>query len=289
MSIEKIKEILKNRKVQVIAGTVAGVLVLTLFATKILNNSIIESKNIITEKIDKKDVSEESKEIQEQLEELKNIESNLSGEEKNELEDNIVDIENNDDRVAIYQEDDNDSISNSNRSSTTTTNSSTSTNANKGSSKTSSESSSNLNSSNNNVTSNSGSTAGNTDNKEEVHTHNWVAITSTINNAEQGHYENILVSAAWTEEVPVYEEKEVAICNGCGSDITSDPWEHIEQQALAGNYSCGGFHTDWKKVQVGTNKINHDAVYENKWVVDKAAWVETVTTGYKCNACGATK
>ena len=60
-------------------------------------------------------------------------------------------------------------------------------------------------------------------------------------------------------------------------------------RALAGNYSCGGFRTDWKQVQVGTNKINHDAVYEDKWVVDKAAWDETVTTGYKCSGCSATK
>ena len=35
-------------------------------------------------------------------------------------------------------------------------------------------------------------------------------------------------------------------------------------------------------------KINHPAVTEDRWVVDKAAWSETVTTGYKCS-CGATK
>lgn len=290
MKLEKINRILKDRKVQVIAGTVAGVLVLILAITKILNNSSIESKNIISEKNDKKDVNEESKGIQEQLEELKNIESNLSGEEKNELEDNIVDIENNDDRVVIYEEDDNASISNSNSSSTTTTNSSTSTNANKGSSnsKTSSEISSNSNSSNNNVSSNSGSTGGNTTNEEEVHTHNWIAIMSTIHHDEEGHYENILVKEAWTEEVPVYEEREVMICNDCGIELSvSNAYEHIENHLLNGGK--GSWREEWKQVQVGTNKITHEAVYENKWVVDKAAWVETVTTGYKCNACGATK
>ncbi|WP_394883695.1 hypothetical protein [Clostridium tertium] len=121
------------------------------------------------------------------------------------------------------------------------------------------------------------------------HTHNWVPITKILHHDEVGHYEDVLVQNAWTEEVPIYEDKEVAICNGCGADITSDPWGHIEQQALAGNYSCGGFHTDWKQVQVGTNKINYNAVYEKKWVVDKAAWDETVTTGYKCSSCGETK
>ena len=34
--------------------------------------------------------------------------------------------------------------------------------------------------------------------------------------------------------------------------------------------------------------ITH-AVTEKKWVVDKAAWDETVTTGYKCSSCGTTK
>ena len=36
-------------------------------------------------------------------------------------------------------------------------------------------------------------------------------------------------------------------------------------------------------------EINHDAVYDKKWFVDKAAWDETVTTGYRCSSCGETK
>ena len=58
---------------------------------------------------------------------------------------------------------------------------------------------------------------------------------------------------------------------------------------LAGNMACTGWHTDWKQVQVGTNKIEHPAVTDKKWIVDKAAWTETVTTGHKCSSCGATK
>lgn len=41
--------------------------------------------------------------------------------------------------------------------------------------------------------------------------------------------------------------------------------------------------------QTGTNTINHPAVVEKKWIVDKAAWVETVTTGHTCSGCGAKK
>lgn len=297
MNLKKIKEILKNRKVQIITGTVVGVLALTVAGTIILNNKNVENKNIIVEKDDKKVSNEENIEIKEQLEELKSIDtSNMSDEEKKELENKIADTEkkvvNNNDEAG-KEVTSNTSTSKPNSTSTTIENSGTSTNANKGSnsnSKPSSGSSSNSNSSNNTGgSSTSGSTGGNTSNKEESHTHNWVPITSVVHHDEQGHNEKILVSEAWTEEVPVYENREVYICNGCGADITSDPDKHMYEALLSGNTKCAGYSSDWKQVQVGTNKINHDAVYEDKWVVDKAAWDETVTTGYKCSSCGATK
>lgn len=296
MKFEKIKEILKNRKVQIITGTVAGVLALTVVGTIILNNKNVENKNIIVEKDDKRVSNEENIEIKEQLEELKSIDtSNMSDEEKKELENKIADTEkkvaNNNDEAG-KEVTSNTSTSKPNSTSTTIENSSTSTNTNKGSnsnSKPSSGSSSNSNSSNNTGgNSTSGSTGGNTSNKEESHTHNWVPITSVIHHDEQGHNEKILVSEAWTEEVPIYEDKEVMICNDCGAELNaSNCYDHVENHLLSGGK--GSWREEWRKVQVGTNKINHDAVYEDKWVVDKAAWDETVTTGYKCSSCGATK
>ena len=296
MNFEKIKEILKNRKVQIITGTVAGVLALTVAGTIILNNKNVENKNIIVEKDDKKVSNEENIEIKEQLEELKSIDTaNMSDEEKKELENKIADTEkkvaNNNDE-ASKEVTSNTSTSKPNSTSTTIENSGTSTNTNKGSnsnSKPSSGSSSNSNSSNNTGgNSTSGSTGGNTSNKEESHTHNWVPITSVIHHDEQGHNEKILVSEAWTEEVPIYEDKEVMICNDCGAELNaSNCYDHVENHLLSGGK--GSWREEWRKVQVGTNKINHDAVYEDKWVVDKAAWDETVTTGYKCSSCGATK
>lgn len=295
MNLKKIKEILKNRKVQIITGTVVGVLALTVAGTIILNNKNVENKNIIVEKDDKRVSNEENIEIKEQLEELKSIDtSNMSDEEKKELENKIADTEkkvaNNNDE-ASKEVTSNTSTSKPNSTSTTIENSSTSTNTNKGSnsnSKPSSGSSSNSNSSNNTGgSSTSGSTGGNTSNKEESHTHNWVPITSVLHHDEQGHNEKVLVSEAWTEEVPIYEEQYRAICNTCGEDITSNYAEHIKQHMLNGE--GGSYRNEVVQIQVGTNKINHDAVYEDKWIVDKAAWDETVTTGYKCSSCGATK
>ena len=179
MNFEKIKEILKNRKVQIITGTVAGVLALTVAGTIILNNKNVENKNIIVEKDDKKVSNEENIEIKEQLEELKSIDTaNMSDEEKKELENKIADTEkkvaNNNDE-ASKEVTSNTSTSKPNSTSTAIENSgtSTNTNTNKGSnsnSKPSSGSSSNSNSSNNTGgSSTSGSTGGNTSNKEESH------------------------------------------------------------------------------------------------------------------------
>ena len=122
-----------------------------------------------------------------------------------------------------------------------------------------------------------------------VHTHTWEEVTTTVYHEEQGHYENVVVKEAWTETKPKYETQERAICNGCGKDITSNPGKHMKEQMLAGIIECGGWHSEYKQVQVGTETINHQAVTERKWVIDKPAWTEKVVTGHKCSGCGATK
>lgn len=112
-------------------------------------------------------------------------------------------------------------------------------------------------------------------------------ITQQITHPEEGYWADELVSGAWTEEIPVYEERAREICNGCGLDITEDPWAHIDEQLDKDNYNCMGYHTEYRQFQVGTNTVYHDAIYSKKWIVSKPAWVETVTTGYQCSDCGA--
>lgn len=131
------------------------------------------------------------------------------------------------------------------------------------------------------------STPNNGGSSKPSHTHNWVAQTKQVHHKEQGHYENVLVKPAWTEEVPIYEERERSICNGCGADITGNTTAHNKNHVMNGEK--GGWHSEWKKVQVGTKKVHHDAVYKKKWVVDKKAWTETVVVGHKCSGCGQTK
>ena len=108
-------------------------------------------------------------------------------------------------------------------------------------------------------------------------THKWVKyVANTIQHKEEGHYETKVVKAAYDE--PKYEEHNV--CNKCGYDMGTDDWAAIEHYSVCdGSYSC-------IPVQVGT--IHHDAVTEQVYVVDQAAYTEYVY-GEKCSGCGATK
>ena len=119
--------------------------------------------------------------------------------------------------------------------------------------------------------------------KPAEHTHNWVAQYKTVNVPEKGHNEQVLVQAAYDEQVPVTEMKEFSICNNCGADITGFASEHIL------NGTCRRYHSEWREVVTGYNTIHHDAVYETRYVVDSPATTKQELTGYKCSGCGKTK
>lgn len=156
---------------------------------------------------------------------------------------------------------------------------STSSNSNKNNSSSSSSKPSSKPSNNN------GSNSSNS--KPAEHTHNWVAQYKMVNVPEKGHNEQVLVQAAYDEQVPVTEMKEHSICNQCGADITADPWGHNEQHAL--NYEAGGFHSVFIEEVTGYNTVHHEAVYETRYVVDSPATTKQELTGYKCSGCGKTK
>ena len=124
--------------------------------------------------------------------------------------------------------------------------------------------------------------------KPAEHTHNWVAQYKTVNVPEKGHNEQVLVQAAYDEQVPVTEMKAYSICNDCGADITGNTYEHLKDHMIndTGN---GGYHTEWRETVVGYNTVHHDAVYETRYVVDSPATTKQELTGYKCSSCGKTK
>ena len=157
----------------------------------------------------------------------------------------------------------------------------TSSNKNNTSSSKPSNSGSN-NSSSSKPSNNSGSNSNNS--KPAEHTHNWVAQYKTVNVPEKGHNEQVLVQAAYDEQVPITEMKEFSICNQCGADITERYIEHFEA-----NDGCSGYHSEWREVVTGYKTVHHDAVYETRYVVDSPATTKQELTGYKCSSCGKTK
>ena len=100
------------------------------------------------------------------------------------------------------------------------------------------------------------------------------AWDEVVQHEEEGHWEKVLVKDAWDEEVPIYEEQIRHICNNCGEDITGSENDHMFEHLSNGELA--GWHEEVKNVQVGTETVHHEAVYEDKWIVDKEAWTETI-------------
>ena len=156
---------------------------------------------------------------------------------------------------------------------------STSSNSNKNNSSSSSSKPSSKPSNNNSLNSS----------KPAEHTHNWVAQYKTVNVPEQGHNEQVLVQAAYDEQVPITEMRAHDICNQCGADLTgTDIPAHMKNSYLNGG-NCGGHHTEWRETVVGYKTVHHDAVYETRYVVDTPATTKQELTGYKCSSCGKMK
>lgn len=124
--------------------------------------------------------------------------------------------------------------------------------------------------------------------KPAEHTHNWVAQYKTVNVPEKGHNEQVLVQAAYDEQVPVTEMKAYSICSTCGADITGNTSAHVKNHVMIGD-DKGGYYTEWRETVVGYNTVHHDAVYETRYVVDSPATTKQELTGYKYSSCGKTK
>ena len=185
-----------------------------------------------------------------------------------------------------------DSSNKSNTSESKKNNTASTTNTSSNKNNTSSSSKPN-NSSNNSGTSkpSNNSSSNSNSSKPAEHTHNWVAQYKTVNVPEKGHNEQVLVQAAYDEQVPQYQDVERQICSACGADITdlgqAGISAHIKAHALAGEN--GGYYSKISQVLIGYQTIHHDAVYETRYVVDSPATTKQELTGYKCSGCGKTK
>lgn len=129
----------------------------------------------------------------------------------------------------------------------------------------------------------SDSSAGGSSKKDDTtaHQHNWVAQTKTVHHDAQYKtvHHDAVTHQVWHDAVT----EEHYICNQCGADITSDPWGHLDA------YDHGGYHSSYVTVKQGYYETVTDKAAYDEQVQVSAAWDETVTTGYKCSSCGATK
>ena len=125
--------------------------------------------------------------------------------------------------------------------------------------------------------------------KPAEHKHEWVAQYKTVNVPEKGHNEQVLVQAAYDEQVPITEMKAFDICSTCGAELTSATASaHVKNHMINGE-DKGGWHTEWREVVTGYNTVHHEAVYETRYVVDSPATTKQELVGYKCSSCGKTK
>lgn len=132
--------------------------------------------------------------------------------------------------------------------------------------------------------SNSGSSSKKDD--TPAHQHNWVAQTKTVHHDAQ--YKTVHHDAQYKTVHHDAVVKYVSICNNCGADITGNEAAHFENSLLNGG-NCGSCHEESRTVQAAYDEqVKVSDAYDEQVQVS-AAWDETVTTGYKCSSCGATK
>lgn len=123
------------------------------------------------------------------------------------------------------------------------------------------------------------------------HTHNWEAVTKSVHyNAVT--YQEPVYEQKWVEDTPAWDETMVVSnsyykCNYC--EFTTADVEIMGDHSIEEGYG-------YSFIPEQTQMVHHDATghYEQvqtgtKTVTDQQAYDETVTIGYKCSICGATK
>lgn len=134
----------------------------------------------------------------------------------------------------------------------------------------------------------SSSNSGGSSKKDETpaHQHNWVAQTKTIHHDAQ--YKTVHHDAQYKTVHHDAVTKTVNICNQCGQDITGNEAAHFKAAALSGG-NCQSCHSETRTVQAAYDEQVKVSDAKDEQVQVSDAWDETVTTGYKCSSCGATK
>lgn len=125
----------------------------------------------------------------------------------------------------------------------------------------------------------------------QQHTHNWVAQTQTIHHDAVYETKYVVDQPAY-DELPDWKYVDGYICDNCHQEIftLSEAEMHVKVSAAMGSGNCKSYSAGIVRIPPGAqNPIHHDEVGHNEQVLVKDAWDETVSNGYKCSICGATK
>lgn len=133
----------------------------------------------------------------------------------------------------------------------------------------------------NSSSSGSSSSSGGSSSIKAECSHNWVAQTTTSWVQDTAAYdEQVCTSAAWDEQVVVGEEM-YFVADGYVISSNADAAEHSKMLALSGMSTQA-------KSRLKYATVHHDAEYTTVHH-DATGHNETVTTGYRCSKCGASK
>lgn len=125
----------------------------------------------------------------------------------------------------------------------------------------------------------------------QQHTHNWVAQTQTIHHDAVYETKYVVDQAAY-DELPDWKDVDGYICDNCHQEMFTleEAQMHVQVSAAMGSGKCKSYHAGIVRIPPGAqNLIHHDEVGHNEQVLVQDAWDETVSNGYKCSICGATK
>ena len=122
------------------------------------------------------------------------------------------------------------------------------------------------------------------------HTHNWVAQTETVHH--EAEYTTVHHDAVYdTIHHDAVKEGRI-VCDGCGQQF-ADRFDYMthNKEGIQNGTACGtkGYHTETVTIQEAWDEQVLVSAAWDEQVLVKGAWDETITTGYKCSGCGATK
>ena len=109
----------------------------------------------------------------------------------------------------------------------------------------------------------------------------WEEIIETIHHNEQGHYEKVQTGTKTVVDKEAWDEQRregIYICSACGYESTSDDdiTDHI---ADVHDFEASYGAVDRLVIINHPAETHEEPVYEDRWVVDTAAWDEEFHTG----------